>query len=360
MDDPCFYGFPDLRRGRSEGGAGRGRPGGHGRHADASSRTRRRSAHGGLPREVHPEGARPDHLHQDLPVHPDARPGLRGRPAARPSQRGRWAIGGGHGYKFASLIGRILSELAIDGRTEHEHRAVPDRPRDSAARESAGELHGLTGVGVRGSGGGDARAGRWQGAPGGGIAQGLECALTLPLRASPPPAPGAPIPGRARPSRSKAAACSLPNARRCPRASARSPSEARASCRPLDDPSSCYVARAGGARRGSVRAHSHPLRDLAAAGAPCSDRREPRRPTPAAQQAPRDAPTARPSSQLNPALTPARDSATPPGRTAPTGSPASSTAPAYTRATRRRAGSARRCASPACWSCPRTRPRRPD
>jgi sarcosine oxidase len=27
-------------------------------------------------------------------------------------------IGGGHGYKFASLIGRILSELAIDGRTD--------------------------------------------------------------------------------------------------------------------------------------------------------------------------------------------------------------------------------------------------
>jgi sarcosine oxidase len=28
------------------------------------------------------------------------------------------AIGGGHGFKFASLIGRILAELAIDGRTE--------------------------------------------------------------------------------------------------------------------------------------------------------------------------------------------------------------------------------------------------
>jgi len=28
------------------------------------------------------------------------------------------AIGGGHGFKFASLIGRILSELAIDGSTE--------------------------------------------------------------------------------------------------------------------------------------------------------------------------------------------------------------------------------------------------
>ena len=30
------------------------------------------------------------------------------------------AIGGGHGYKFASLIGRTLSELAVDGRTESD------------------------------------------------------------------------------------------------------------------------------------------------------------------------------------------------------------------------------------------------
>ena len=30
------------------------------------------------------------------------------------------AIGGGHGYKFASLIGRILADLAIDGRSEHD------------------------------------------------------------------------------------------------------------------------------------------------------------------------------------------------------------------------------------------------
>jgi sarcosine oxidase len=29
------------------------------------------------------------------------------------------AIGGGHGFKFASLIGQILSELAIDGETRH-------------------------------------------------------------------------------------------------------------------------------------------------------------------------------------------------------------------------------------------------
>ena len=30
------------------------------------------------------------------------------------------AIGGGHGFKFASLIGRTLSELAVDGRTERD------------------------------------------------------------------------------------------------------------------------------------------------------------------------------------------------------------------------------------------------
>jgi sarcosine oxidase len=30
------------------------------------------------------------------------------------------AIGAGHSYKFAALIGKILSELALDGRTEHD------------------------------------------------------------------------------------------------------------------------------------------------------------------------------------------------------------------------------------------------
>ena len=30
------------------------------------------------------------------------------------------AIGGGHGYKFASVIGRILADLAVDGRSEHD------------------------------------------------------------------------------------------------------------------------------------------------------------------------------------------------------------------------------------------------
>ena len=30
------------------------------------------------------------------------------------------AIGGGHGFKFASLIGRILADLAIDGSSERD------------------------------------------------------------------------------------------------------------------------------------------------------------------------------------------------------------------------------------------------
>src|SRR5438105_12532703 len=29
------------------------------------------------------------------------------------------ALGAAHGYKFASLIGRILSDLALDGRTDY-------------------------------------------------------------------------------------------------------------------------------------------------------------------------------------------------------------------------------------------------
>jgi len=30
------------------------------------------------------------------------------------------AIGGGHGFKFASLIGQILSDLSIDGRSPRD------------------------------------------------------------------------------------------------------------------------------------------------------------------------------------------------------------------------------------------------
>ena len=162
MDDPCFYGFPVFGEAGPKAGQDAGGQRGHRRHAHVRAGPGGARAHGGLPAEVHPEGAGPiiytktclytltpdrDFVIDRLPGHPNVAVG----------------IGGGHGFKFASLIGRILCELAIDGRTEHEHRAVPDRPGDPAARESAGELHGLRRAGGRGraaAAGATARAGR--------------------------------------------------------------------------------------------------------------------------------------------------------------------------------------------------------
>ena len=37
------------------------------------------------------------------------------------------AIGAGHAYKFASFLGQILSELAIDGQTRHDISAFTTR-----------------------------------------------------------------------------------------------------------------------------------------------------------------------------------------------------------------------------------------
>ena len=34
----------------------------------------------------------------------------------------------GHGYKFCSVVGEILADLAIDGSTRARHRALPARP----------------------------------------------------------------------------------------------------------------------------------------------------------------------------------------------------------------------------------------
>ena len=37
--------------------------------------------------------------------------------------------GAGHGFKFASLVGRILSDLAVRGETQYQIEAFrPDRP----------------------------------------------------------------------------------------------------------------------------------------------------------------------------------------------------------------------------------------
>jgi hypothetical protein len=115
-------------------------------------------------------------------------------------------------------------------------------------------------------------------------------------------------------------------------------------------PRHCRAARASDRGRGP-RASGGSRRERQA------ERSVPRRTSDGGLQRPERPPTGPPT---EPNITPARDSATPPDQTAPTNSPASNTAPAYTPATPPRAGSARRCASPAGWSCPRTPPRRPD
>lgn len=122
MDDPCFYGFPVF----GEAGPKVGQDAG-GREVTAETRSfevdqaalQRVSQ---FLRKYIPTALGPiiytksclytltpdrDFVIDAIPEHPEA----------------LVAIGGGHGFKFASLIGRILSELAIDGRTRHDLEA---------------------------------------------------------------------------------------------------------------------------------------------------------------------------------------------------------------------------------------------
>jgi sarcosine oxidase len=118
MDDPCFYGFPAF----GEPGVKAGQDAG-GQEVTAESRSFEpdqaalQRVKDFLARQL-PTALGPilytrtclytltpdrDFVLDQVPGHPEA----------------LIAIGGGHGFKFASLIGRILSELAIDGETRH-------------------------------------------------------------------------------------------------------------------------------------------------------------------------------------------------------------------------------------------------
>ncbi len=119
MDDPCFYGFPVF----GEAGIKAGQDAG-GREVTAETRTFEpdqpalRRVEEFLARYL-PGGLGPilytktclytltpdrDFVIDSLPEHPNV-----------------WiAIGGGHGFKFASVIGKILAQLAIDGRSGHD------------------------------------------------------------------------------------------------------------------------------------------------------------------------------------------------------------------------------------------------
>jgi sarcosine oxidase len=119
MDDPCFYGFPVF----GEAGPKAGQDAG-GEEVTADTRTfdpdqaalKRVTAF--LERHI-PTALGPiiytktclytltpdrDFVIDTVPGHPEV----------------TIAIGGGHGFKFASLVGQILSELAIDGRSDRD------------------------------------------------------------------------------------------------------------------------------------------------------------------------------------------------------------------------------------------------
>ena len=54
------------------------------------------------------------------------------------------AIGAGHAYKFASLIGKILSELALDGSTPSDIADFKVNREVLLMNTPAGELHGVS------------------------------------------------------------------------------------------------------------------------------------------------------------------------------------------------------------------------
>jgi sarcosine oxidase len=117
MDDPCFYGFPIF----GEKGPKVGQDAG-GKEVTADTRTfdpdpdalRRVQDFLGkyIPSALGPIIYTKTCLYTLTPDRDFVLDAVPGHPNAVV------AIGGGHGFKFASLIGRILSELAIDGSTE--------------------------------------------------------------------------------------------------------------------------------------------------------------------------------------------------------------------------------------------------
>jgi sarcosine oxidase len=128
MDDPCYYGFPVF----GEPGPKVGQDAG-GQEVTADTRTfdpdepaRQRVIRfleRYLPSALGPLLYTKTCLYTLTPDRDFVIATVPGRPEIAV------AIGGGHGFKFASLIGRILSELAIDGGTAHDLSAFRlDRP----------------------------------------------------------------------------------------------------------------------------------------------------------------------------------------------------------------------------------------
>jgi sarcosine oxidase len=119
MDDPCFYGFPVF----GEQGPKAGQDAG-GREVTAETRTFdvdqpalervRAFLAKYLPSALGPIIYTKSCLYTLTPDRDFVIDTVPGHPAAIA------AIGGGHGFKFASVVGQILAELAAEGRTRHD------------------------------------------------------------------------------------------------------------------------------------------------------------------------------------------------------------------------------------------------
>ena len=119
MDDPCFYGFPAFGEAGTKAGQDAG-----GREVTAETRSFEPDQEAlarveqflarYLPGALGPIIYTRTCLYTLTPDRDFVLDSVPGHPEVL------IAIGGGHGFKFASLIGRILSELAIDGTTGHD------------------------------------------------------------------------------------------------------------------------------------------------------------------------------------------------------------------------------------------------
>ena len=119
MDDPCFYGFPVFGEAGPKAGqdAGGLEVSADGRDFDVDRAALQRVEdflRRYIPRALGPIIYTKTCLYTLTPDRDFVIDTLPGHPGAT------IAIGGGHGFKFASLIGRVLSELAVDGRTDHD------------------------------------------------------------------------------------------------------------------------------------------------------------------------------------------------------------------------------------------------
>ena len=119
MDDPCFYGFPVF----GEAGPKVGQDAG-GEETTATTRTFERDEAAfarvtrflqrHLPSALGPVIYSRTCLYTLTPDRDFVLDTLPERPEVSV------AIGAGHGFKFASVVGRIVAELAVDGRSAHD------------------------------------------------------------------------------------------------------------------------------------------------------------------------------------------------------------------------------------------------